>query len=54
MTTALFLLRVYQIGMTQDDLDTLTMGTVFDIMTESANDDRKYKELANQDDFDRF
>lgn len=54
MTTALFLLRVYQLGMTQDDLDTLTMGTVFDIMTESANDDCKYKELANQDDFDRF
>lgn len=54
MTTALFLLRVYQIGMTQDDLDTLTMGTVFDIMTESSNDDCKYKELANQDDFDRF
>ncbi|MBQ3989768.1 MAG: hypothetical protein II630_02900 [Bacteroidales bacterium] len=54
MTTALFLLRVFQIGMTQDDLDTLTMGTVFDIMTESANDDHKYKELANQDDFDRF
>lgn len=54
MTTALFLLRVFQIGMTQDDLDSLTMGTVFDIMTESVNDDCKYKELANQDDFDRF
>ena len=41
MTTALFLLRVFQIGMTQDDLDTLTMGTDFDNMTESANEDQK-------------
>lgn len=54
MTTALFLLRVYQNGLTLDDLDELEAGTVFDIMTESANDDCKYRELANQDDFDRF
>lgn len=54
MTTALFLLRVFQIGLTQDDLDTLEMGMVYDIMTEAANDDYKYKQVANQDDFDRF
>lgn len=54
MTTALFLLRVFQIGMTQAELDTLTMGTVFDIMTEAENDDFKYKQVASQDDFDRF
>lgn len=54
MTTALFLLRVYQIGMKLDDLDELTMGTIFDIMTEAANDEQKYKPLANQEDFDRF
>jgi len=54
MTTALFLLRVFQIGLSQDDLDTLELGTVFDIMTESANDDFKYKQVASQADFDRF
>ena len=54
MTTALFLLRVFQSGLTQADLDTLETGTVFDIMTEAANDSATYKPVANQDDFDRF
>lgn len=54
MTTALFLLRVYQNGMTLNDLDDLTAGTVFDIMTEAANDEAKYKIVADQSDFDRF
>ena len=54
MTTALFLLRVYQIGMKLDDLDDLEAGTVFDIMTEHQNDDYNYRPVATQDDFDRF
>ena len=54
MTTALFLLRVFQIGMKLDDLDDLEAGTVFDIMTESVNDDYKYKQVASQSDMDRF
>ena len=54
MTTALFLLRVYQNGLSLADLDELETGTVFDIMTEAGNDNCKYKELASQDDFDRF
>ncbi len=54
MTTALFLLRVIQAGLTIADLDDLEIGTVFDILTESANDDFKFKPLADQDDFDRF
>ena len=54
MTTALFLLRVFQVGMKLDDLDELEAGTVFDIMTEANNDDCKYKQVADQSDFDRF
>lgn len=54
MTTALFLLRVCQSGMSLSDLDDLELGTVFDIMVEAANDDFKYKQVASQDDFDRF
>ena len=54
MTTALFLLRALQAGLTQDDLDTLEAGTIFDILTEAANDEAKYTPLADQDDFDRF
>lgn len=54
MTTALFLLRVYQAGLSLADLDELEAGAVFDILTEAANDECKYKMLAEQDDFDRF
>lgn len=54
MTTALFLLRVFQSGLGLDDLDGLSTGTVFDIMTEAINDQHKYKQVASQDDFDRF
>jgi hypothetical protein len=54
MTTALFLLRALQTGLTQDDLDSLETGTVFDIITESFNDNCEYKQVAGQDDFDRF
>jgi hypothetical protein len=36
------------------DLDGLEYGTVLDMMTESANDEHKYMELAGQADFDRF
>lgn len=54
MTTALFLLRVYQTGLGLNDLDELSIGTVFDIMTEAVNDDYKYKQVASQSDFDRF
>lgn len=54
MTTALFLLRVYQAGLSIADLDELEAGTVFDIMTEAANDEVKYTPLADQEDFDRF
>lgn len=51
MTTALFLLRVAQLGISISDLDLLTVGMVSDIFTESANDDYEYPELATQEDF---
>lgn len=54
MTTALFLLRAIQIGLSQDDLDSLETGTVIDLMTEAENDNCEYRELASQDDFDKF
>lgn len=54
MTTALFVLRAMQAGLSIDDLDKLEHGFIFDIMTESANDDCKYSQMASQEDFDRF
>ena len=53
-TTGLFLLRCYQIGLRVPDLADLEMGMVIDMLIESGNDNEKYRQLATQDDFDRF
>lgn len=54
MTSALFLLRAVQMGLTLDDLDGLEYGTVVDMMTEQANDGCNYNAVATQEDFDRW
>ncbi|MDO4460819.1 MAG: hypothetical protein Q4C42_12220 [Clostridia bacterium] len=56
MTTALFLLRCTEIGISISDLDLLTIGLVMDMWTEKGNDSAKYNNtvLAGQEEFDRF
>lgn len=54
MTTALFLLRCAQIGLSIHDLELLTIGMVNDMYVESLNDDCEYNDLATQEDFDNF
>ena len=54
MTTALFLLRCVEIGISILDLDYLTIGLVLDIWTEKGNDDFDYPQVATQEMFDRF
>lgn len=54
MTTALFLLRCTEIGISILELDLLTIGMVLDMWTEKANDSVKYDKLASQAEFDRF
>ena len=54
MTTPLFLLRCVQLGLSIRDLDLLTIGMVNDMYAESRNDDYKYREVAIQEDFDKF
>lgn len=55
MTTPLFLLRCVQLGISIRDLDLLTIGLVNDMYAENSNDDYKgYKEVATQEDFDKF
>lgn len=54
MTSALFLLRAIQMGLTLADLDVLEFGMVVDMMTESSNDDAKYNYVATQEDYDRW
>lgn len=54
VSTALYLLRCVQIGLHMSDLEYLTMGAVFDLFAESANDDVEYNTVATQADFDKF
>ena len=53
-TTALFLLRTTQMGLSTFDLDNLTLGMVMDMWAELSNDSEEYAEIAGQDDFDAF
>ena len=54
MTTALFMLRAAQLGVSVRDLDLLTIGMVTDMAIEAGNDNCEYDELPTQEDFDRF
>ena len=54
MTTALFLLRCTELGLSMEDLDYLTIGMVNDMFTEKSNDNYDWKEVATQSDMDKF
>lgn len=54
MTTALFVLRAYQIGLTLSDLDQMDYGFVLDMIIESGNDSEEYQTIATQEDMDKF
>lgn len=54
MTISLYMLRCFQMGLHMADLEALESGDVIDMMIESANDGVEYKQLATQEDFDRF
>ena len=41
MNTALYLLRCVQIGLSISDLELLSIGMIFDMFTEQANDEWK-------------
>jgi hypothetical protein len=60
MTTALFLLRCVEVGISIRDLDLLTIGMVLDIFVEKWNDNIEenrstgFVRMAQQADFDIF
>lgn len=57
MTTALFMLRCVQIGLSIRDLDLLTIGMVNEMLIESRNDEvanKAYHRVASQAEFDAF
>ena len=48
------MLRCAELGLSRDDLDDMTMGMVYGMITEHQNDSEKYNLLATQEDFDKF
>ena len=54
MNASLYLLRALEAGLSVADLDEISMGMVYDIMTESSYDENGYVRWATQRDFDRF
>lgn len=55
MNTALYLLRCVQIGLSISDLELLEVGMIYDMFTESSNDDWDgWRQKATQEDMDKF
>lgn len=54
MTTALFLLRCTELGLSLSELDMLSIGMVYDMFCEKSNDDYDYNSVATQADMDNF
>lgn len=48
------MLRCAELGLSGDDLDGMTVGMVYDMAIERANDSEKYPVMATQEDFDKF
>lgn len=54
MNAALFTLRALEIGLSIADLEKVTIGMVYDMITEKSFDENGYIRRATQKDFDRF
>lgn len=55
MTTALFLLRAAQLGISMRDLDLLTIGMLNDMYVEAFNDrEVEYASVATQEDINKW
>lgn len=48
------MLRCAELGMSAPDLDDMTMGMVYDMLIEKANDQEKYNYKATQEDINSF
>lgn len=53
-TVGLYMLRAYQLGLTLDEMEKMSVGDVFDMLTENGNDQEEYDYKATQEDFDAF
>lgn len=50
----MLLLRCLQIGLSVSELSLVTLGQVYDLMTEQANDSFEYPYLATDEDIDNL
>lgn len=50
----MYILRAKQIGLSLSEMEELEEGFITDMIIESNNDHCDYKELASQEDFDKF
>lgn len=50
----MYALRCFQLGLHIADLEALSVGMVTDMMIEAGNDSCDYRQMASQDDFDKF
>lgn len=48
------MLRCAELGLSDDALSGMTMGMVYDLLTEKANDHEEYPYMATQEDYDKF
>ena len=51
---AIFMLRCAELGLDTETLGGMTMGMVYDMITEKANDQEQYPYRATQEDIERF
>lgn len=54
ITVATFFLRCSELGLTGPELDEYSIGMIYDMCTEKANDYEKYPYRATQADIDKF
>lgn len=54
MTSALFLLRCVELGLSMKDLDVLDVGMIYDMFIEKGNDNEEYAQVATQEDMNKF
>ena len=50
----MFMLRCAELNLSDTALSEMTMGMVYDLMIEKANDQEQYPYKATQDDINRF
>lgn len=54
VTASAFMLRCCELGISGAELDEYSIGMVYDMYVEKANDMEKYPYKATQDDMDKF